>query len=92
VIQSQRPRRQENLSTRRLSDAETVVLAPNGSAVILNEVGAVVLELCDGTHTVDDVVRILCESLGGSSEERVRADVVAFVAALAEAGCIVDAS
>jgi hypothetical protein len=87
-----KPVRARELATRRLSDDETVVLAPTGSAVILNEVGAVVLDLCDGTRTVDQIVAIVCDTLSGTTEERVRADVRSFVAKLFDSGCLVEAT
>jgi pyrroloquinoline quinone biosynthesis protein D len=47
-----------------------VLLYPEG-AVLLNDTGAAILELCNGTRTVDDIVTIL--------SERYRADVSADV-------------
>ncbi len=89
-MNNRKPHRASDLSTRRLSDDETVVLSPKGSAVVLNEVGAVVLELCDGTRTVDEVADVLCENLRGASPEQVRADVRSFVETLTASGCLVD--
>jgi pyrroloquinoline quinone biosynthesis protein D len=37
-----------------------VLLYPEG-AVLLNDTGAAILELCDGSHTVAQIVRILTE-------------------------------
>jgi pyrroloquinoline quinone biosynthesis protein D len=37
-----------------------VLLYPEG-AVLLNDTGAAILELCNGTHTVGDIVTILTE-------------------------------
>jgi pyrroloquinoline quinone biosynthesis protein D len=48
-----------------------VLLYPEG-AVLLNDTGAAILELCDGTRTVDQIVAIL--------SERYQADVSADVA------------
>jgi pyrroloquinoline quinone biosynthesis protein D len=48
-----------------------VLLYPEG-AVLLNDTGAAILELCDGTRTVDQIVAIL--------SERYHADVSADVA------------
>lgn len=87
-----RPLRVADLATRRLSDEETVVLAPTGSAVILNEVGAVVLDLCDGSRTVEQIANIVSTTLAGANEERVQADVRSFVASLTASGCVVEAS
>jgi pyrroloquinoline quinone biosynthesis protein D len=48
-----------------------VLLYPEG-AVLLNDTGAAILELCNGTHTIGDIVTILTE--------RYHADVSADVA------------
>jgi pyrroloquinoline quinone biosynthesis protein D len=37
-----------------------VLLYPEG-AVLLNDTGAAILELCDGARTIDDIVSILSE-------------------------------
>lgn len=87
----QRPTRVRNLATRRISDDETVVMSEAGTALILNEVGAVIIDLCDGTRSVDEIAAIVCASLAGATEERVRADVRAFVSQLSASGCIVEA-
>ena len=47
-----------------------VLLYPEG-AVLLNDTGAAILELCNGSHTVDQIATIL--------SERYRADVSADV-------------
>jgi pyrroloquinoline quinone biosynthesis protein D len=48
-----------------------VLLYPEG-AVLLNDTGAAILELCDGTHTVAQIVKIL--------SDRYQADVTTDVA------------
>ena len=48
-----------------------VLLYPEG-AVLLNDTGAAILELCDGSHTVSHIVKIL--------SERYQADVTTDVA------------
>jgi pyrroloquinoline quinone biosynthesis protein D len=48
-----------------------VLLYPEG-AVLLNDTGAAILELCDGSHTVSQIVKIL--------SERYQADVTTDVA------------
>jgi len=48
-----------------------VLLYPEG-AVLLNDTGAAILELCDGSNTVNQIVKIL--------SERYRADVTTDVA------------
>lgn len=41
----------------------SVLLYPEG-AVLLNETGAAILELCNGSHTVGEIVGILSERYG----------------------------
>lgn len=86
-----KPKRGADLSVRRLSDEETVILAPTGSVLVLNEVGAALLDLCDGTRTVDELDALLCETLRGAIPETVREDVRTFLRVLSDSGCIVEA-
>lgn len=80
-----------DLPRRRLSDDETVLIAPTNTAIVINEVGAVVLDLLDGSRTIEDIVRILVETLQGAERSTVERDVRAFVGQLSASGCIVDA-
>jgi len=64
-----------------------VLLFPEG-AVNLNGTAADVLELCDGTRTIDEIASELSSRYNGAD---VRADVESLVSAIAERGLIVDA-
>ena len=64
-----------------------VLLIPEG-AVNLNGTAADVLELCDGTRTIDEIASELSSRYNGAD---VRADVESLVSAIAERGLIVDA-
>lgn len=65
----------------------TVLLFPEG-ALALNATAAAVLELCDGTRTIDQ----LSEKLRGRYKgTEVRGDIVALVEAIAARGLLVDA-
>ncbi|HEY3011476.1 MAG TPA: pyrroloquinoline quinone biosynthesis peptide chaperone PqqD [Gemmatimonadales bacterium] len=56
-----------------------VLLYPEG-AVLLNDTGAAILELCNGTRTVDQIVTILTERYHAD----VRADVTEYLDHMAE--------
>ena len=56
-----------------------VLLYPEG-AVLLNDTGAAILELCNGSHTVRQVVSILTERYGAD----VSADVTEYLKLMAE--------
>jgi len=56
-----------------------VLLYPEG-AVLLNDTGAAILELCNGTRTVDEIVTILSERYHAD----VRADVNEYLSQMAD--------
>lgn len=56
-----------------------VLLYPEG-AVLLNDTGAAILELCDGSHTVQEIVTILSERY----HTDVSADVTDYLSGMAE--------
>jgi pyrroloquinoline quinone biosynthesis protein D len=56
-----------------------VLLYPEG-AVLLNDTGAAILELCDGQHTVRQIVTILSDRY----HTDVSADVTEYLAGMAE--------
>ena len=58
---------------------QKVLLYPEG-AVLLNETGAAILELCNGANTVDDIVGILAERY----QADVRPDVTEYLELMAE--------
>jgi len=87
-----KPRSLPGVVTAELPDGALVASLPDsGNAVILNQVGGAVLDLCDGVHTVDEITAFICEHTAGAEPAAVAADVVAMVDALAAAGLIEDA-
>jgi pyrroloquinoline quinone biosynthesis protein D len=56
-----------------------VLLYPEG-AVLLNDTGAAILELCNGTRTVDEIVSILTERYHSD----VSADVTEYLSQMAD--------
>jgi pyrroloquinoline quinone biosynthesis protein D len=64
-----------------------VLLFPEG-AIGLNDTALQVLELCDGTRTVDQIADALSERFGGAN---VHEDVESLLTALANRGMVIDA-
>jgi pyrroloquinoline quinone biosynthesis protein D len=56
-----------------------VLLYPEG-AVLLNDTGAAILELCDGSRTVSGIVKTLCERY----QADVTTDVMEYLTLMAE--------
>ena len=67
---------------------EHVLLVPEG-AVRLNPTAAAVLELCDGEHSLDEIVKTLSARYEGSD---LRDDVAGLVDGLTQRGLVVDAA
>jgi pyrroloquinoline quinone biosynthesis protein D len=66
-----------------------MLLFPEG-AVTLNETAVTVLELCDGTRTLDEIAAELGSVYNAGPE--MRADVEELIAAIASRGLVVDAA
>jgi hypothetical protein len=72
-----------------LTDGEVVVSLRGGErALILNAVGDAVLELCDGSRTVEEIVAFLREHLSVPTGADVSRDVTSIVEELVRAGVI----
>jgi hypothetical protein len=70
----ERPKRRERVLAEQV-DGETVLLdLDSGMYFSLNDVGARIWELCDGTRTVGEIVASICEDYD-APEEVIRADV-----------------
>jgi pyrroloquinoline quinone biosynthesis protein D len=67
---------------------EHVLLVPEG-AVRLNHTAAEVLELCNGEHSLEDIVGRLAARYDGAD---LRADIAGLVDAMAKKGLLVDAA
>ena len=77
----------EHVRSRRLEHEAVVVLPDQGEVKVLNEVGARIWALADGSRTVRDIVAALCaefEALPGVVE----ADTLKFLAELYQKGLI----
>lgn len=63
----------------------------DGSYYALDEVGARIWELCDGRHSLGDVVATLCAEFE-APESTVRSDVLDFVSQLRGERLLIDAA
>ncbi|HEY3451738.1 MAG TPA: PqqD family protein [Myxococcales bacterium] len=89
--QTMRPRRNPLLQAEDLPSGETVVVRPqDGQAVVLNTMGGVVWDLCDGRHAVEDIAAFICSQLRGAALESVTRDVQALTQQLVVAGLVED--
>lgn len=65
-------------------DGETTIYHPTlTTAVYLNETGALIWELCDGTRTIGNIIELLSEHYPESSEQ-IETDVKQLIAQLIE--------
>jgi hypothetical protein len=78
-----------NLVRGELPDGEVVVSIPGGdTALILNSVADAVLELCDGSRSVEEIAQFVRETVDVPAEADVVRDIAAVVDQLARAGVI----
>lgn len=82
--------RRAGVHSRDLEGGELALFKSEDSQLILlNEVGAAVWELCDGTRDVGAIAAILQEPFAEMvGPDRVQSDVAAFVARLLELGAV----
>jgi len=84
-----RPRIADNIVRGELTDGEVVVSLRGGErALILNAVGDAVLDLCDGSRTVEEIATFLRDNLSVPADIDVSRDVTAVVDELVRAGVI----
>ena len=87
-----RPRLADDVLRGELTDGEVVVSVRGGErALILNAIGDAMLDLCDGSRTVEEIATLLRESLSVPAGADVSRDVSAIVDELVRAGVIVAA-
>jgi hypothetical protein len=82
-------RRVANVVRGELPEGEAVVSVAGGDrALILNSVADAVLELCDGTHTLEQIADFVRSTLRVPAETDVAADIAAVIDQLARAGVV----
>jgi len=72
----------------RMVDGEMIVVSASGSNIIgLNETGALVWEMADGSHSIEEIVAAVCATFEVEGE-MARRDVFGFVDELEAEGLI----
>ena len=85
------PRLRPNLISSELPDGETVIATPDRSrAVILNAMGAVVVDLCDGSRSVDAIATFICKHVKVATSDSVANDVEKILSELRSAELLED--
>ena len=82
------PAPSEQARGRRLEHEAVVVLPDKGQVKVLNEVGAQIWMLADGSHTVREIVSAVCREYDVPPTEA-EADTLKFLAELQQKGLIV---
>jgi hypothetical protein len=75
----------EHVRSRRLEHEAVIVLPDKGEVKVLNEVGAQIWTLADGSRTVSDIIAALCGEFEAPPEV-VEADTLKFLAELQQKG------
>jgi pyrroloquinoline quinone biosynthesis protein D len=78
VALEERLRRQEGVLAQEAHGRTVLLRLEDGGYYALDEVGAVIWELCDGTRAVAEIVALLCEEFD-APESTVREDVLEFI-------------
>lgn len=77
----------EHVRGRRLEHEAVVVLPDQGEVKVLNEVGAQIWALADGSHSVRDIITILCTEFDAPPTV-IEADTLQFLTQLQQKGLI----
>ena len=84
-----RPQIVDGIVRGELTDGEVVVSLRGGErAFILNAVGDAVLDLCDGSRTIDQIAAFLRENISVPADADVSRDVSALIEELVRAGVV----
>jgi hypothetical protein len=87
-----RPRVVDTVTRSELTENEVVVSLRGGErALIVNAIADAILDLCDGSRTVDEIAAFLRDNLSVPTGADVVADVRAVIDELARAGVVVAA-
>jgi len=85
------PIRQEQIIVQKRSKDVLLFNIDDGSYYALNEVGNRIWDLCDGTHTVEQLVRMLAKEYN-ATEEMIETDALELLEDLRSKNLVVDRS
>lgn len=77
------PRANRQVIGRNVEDEAVLVLPRAGQVKVLNEVGALIWQLCDGEHSIAQIVAAVCQEYD-IEPEQAEADTLRFLEALAQ--------
>lgn len=73
----------------RLIENESVLVQPHlGKIKVVNEVGSAIWQLCDGQHSVGQIIEAICQQYDIEAQQA-ETDALQFLSTLAERGLIV---
>lgn len=72
------PSRQRNVFSRIIDDEAVLVLPQKGEVKVVNEVGARIWEIIDGTHSTNQIAEIICSEYQ-VERENAEQDVIEFL-------------
>jgi len=78
VVLEERLRRQEGVLAQEAHGRTVLLRLEDGGYYALDEVGAMIWELCDGSRAVAEIVALLCEEFD-APESTVQEDVLEFI-------------
>ena len=81
-------RRQDGILTQEAQGQTVLLRLEDGGYYAVDEVGAMIWQLCDGERSVADIVSTLCAEFD-APEATVRADVLEFIGDLRREGLLV---
>lgn len=81
------PRLNHNVRIRKEGD-DWVILTPGGRLIAVNPTGKLIVDMCTGDHTIDDIARKLGSLSQSPNAAEVRAQLDIFLVALETAKCI----
>lgn len=82
------PRRHELLVINDSDDTPSFLNPLSGQVFVTNKVGKQVIELADGTASLDDIVSTITRTFAGASADRVRQEVTIFLEETTQKGLI----
>jgi hypothetical protein len=83
------PRLSKGVTRKALAGDEEVLMSPDGAkALIVNATGAVVVELCDGTRSPEDIAAFIAEHTPSAPIGTVQPDVERIIGELEAAGLL----
>ncbi len=79
-----KPKKSEDVTLTEADDESILYDSIKGLIHILNPTGAAIWDLCDGSHTVEDIAECICKNFESDNIEAVRKDVEEYLAQLKE--------